>query len=246
MPIKAYILTFRIAVTLAPMLAGCSPAASSRQVPSSHQERETEKAAMVMDKTLIEQVRKFAGDEGFLGTEAWKKITAYPRQELISSLTSIQKDTPEDDPLRIDIAFVFCNLDYEYQANRQIVVSAFTKSKRHALSEEWLINRLIRRGDKELLPILFSAVEQSDGALSEGLSDTFADQIRSEPEKFLLKLKAEPLRIRQKVYELLDETVMSEEDIKKVKKYLASVPKDAAIASVANEMFKALPARRRE
>jgi hypothetical protein len=238
---KAYARIFSLTVILVPMLTGCSPAASLSQASNSNQVRETEKAATTMDKPLIDQVRKFARDEGAGGKEAWKELNAHPRQELIGSLTSIQKATPEGDTLGVDIAFVLCHLDHEYQANRQLIVSAFTKSNRHALDEERLLSRLVGRGDKELLPVLFSAVEWSDGALSEGLSDTFAEQIRSDPEKFLLKLKAERPEIRQKVYGLLDETVMSEEEMKKVKEYLASVPKDAAIAPVATEMLKALP-----
>ena len=243
---KACVLIFCLTVLLVPLLTGCSPAVSSSRVYSSTQAREVEKEAMVMDKTLIEQIRQFARDEGALGKEAWGKLNAFPRQELISSLTSIQKATPEGDPLGVDIAFALCNLDHEYQANRQVIVSAFTKPNQHAFSEERLISRLVRRGDKELLPVLFSAVERSDGALSEGLSDTFADQIRSDPESFLLKLKAEQPRIRQKVYELLDETVLSEEDITKAKKYLASVSIDASIAPVAKEMLEALLAKHRE
>jgi len=39
----------------------------------------------------------------------------------------------------------------------------------------------------------------ADGALSEGLSDTFAEQVLGDPEKFLLRLKSEPLGTRRKV-----------------------------------------------
>jgi hypothetical protein len=218
------------------MLLGCSSVTSSSQVSGSNQTKKVERASAAMDRTLIELVRKFVGDEGAVGQEAWKKLTTYPRQELISSLTNIQKAAPEGDPIRIDIAFVLCPLDYEYQPNRQLIITAFTKTNRHALGEERLLCRLIRRGDQELLPVLFSAAEWSDGALSEGLSDTFAEQLRSDPGKFLLELKTEPFEVRQKVYALLDETALSEEDVKKVREYLAALPRDSAITPIAREM----------
>jgi len=245
-PTKVYLLIFQLSVSFVAVLMGCSPATSSSQVSGSNQTRKVEQATVGVDRTLIEQVRKFANDEGAAGQAAWETLNAYPRQELISSLTKIQKATPESDPLRVDIAFVLCNLDYEYQPNRQLIVSAFTKTNRHALGEERLISRLILRGDKELLPVLFSAVEWSDGAVSEGLSDTFAEQLRSDPEKFLLELKSEPLGVRQKVYALMDDSVLSEEDVKKVKKYLAALPRDSGIAPVAKEMLKALLAPHRQ
>lgn len=241
---RTCLLIFQLAVTAH---AGCYSVTSPSQVPDSNQTRMVGQATTTtMDGNVIEQVRKFAGDEGAVGQEAWKGLNAYPRQELISSLTNIQKATPEGDPLRVDIAFVLCNLDYEYRPNRQLIIDAFTKTNRHALGEERLLGRLVGRGDHELLPVLFSAAEWSDGAVSEGLSDTFAEQLRSDPGKFLLELKTEPSELRRKVYALLDETALSKEDVKKVELYVEALPRDSAIAPVAEEMLRALTVSRQD
>lgn len=236
---KVCILALSLAAGLQSILGGCTTTASSGRRQETARVRAAE--PMDADKTLIGLVRKFANDEGPHGEAAWEQLRRYPRQDSINSLKRIQEAVPEHDTLRVDIAFVFCNLDYKYQFNRQTVVTAFAKRGQHGLGEERLISRLVRRGDSDLLHVLFSAAERSDGALSEGLSDTFAEQILGDPEKFLLKLKSEPLETRRKVYELLDETVMTEDDVRKVKTYLRSVPRDAAIAPVASEMIVSLP-----
>ena len=227
---------------LAPMMTGCSPAAVSGRASDAGQARGAESGATEVNLTLL--VKRFAGDEGPGGREAWEKLSAYPRMELISSLTRLRTSAPEDDPLRVDIAFVLCNLDYEYKANRQAVVSAFTNTERPDIGEERLITRLIRKGDEDLLTVLFSASGRADGALSEGLADTFAEQVLKDPETFLRKLKSEPLSTRRKVYELLDESVLSEKNLRDVKSYLASVLRDPSVGAAADEMLKALNARR--
>ncbi len=96
---------------------------------------------------------------------------------------------------------MLCNLGHEYDLNKQIVMSAFTSKQSQGLAEERLIDRLIRRGDKELLSVLFSAVPKSDGALAEGLAETFAGQIRDDPEHFLTKLSAEPPSAKRNAYQ---------------------------------------------
>jgi len=68
---------------------------------------------------------------------------------------------------------VLCNLDYEYPTNVRIIVSAVTKlphnQNNFADSAAAMLGRLIQRGDKGLLRVLFAAAPYSDAALGEAL-----------------------------------------------------------------------------
>src|SRR5207253_10459443 len=101
-----------------------------------------------------------------------------------------------DSRMQLSVAFVLCNLNYEYQTNVQIVVYALTKvphnQNPHADIAGAMLGRLIHRGDKSLLRVLFGAAPWSDAALSEELSDTFSEELRSDPKEFLIKLRDEP------------------------------------------------------
>lgn len=239
-------LILQLSLILTPIVVGCSPANSSYRPRDAGQTLEAARTVRGMDGKLIRQVREFARDEGPPGKRAWEELNAYPRQELIDSLLRLRGATPEGDPLRTDIAFVLCNFDHDYQANRSAITTAFAKTSPHVFGEERLIIRLVARGDTDLLPVLFSAAGWSDGALSAGLSETFAEQLRSDPERFLLKLKDEPSGTRREVYEVLSGTRLPENDVAEIRKYLKSVREDAAVAPVAREMLATLAARRQD
>lgn len=191
------------------------------------------------DKDIIDQVHKFATYEDETGRQAWDKIQSYPRQELIDLLLNTQHNLSENDLLRTDIAFTFCNLDYEYQINKQIIVSFFNKSSEYSDYLERPVDRLIRKGDKDLLAILFKSVQRADGSLAEGLANTFAEQMKNAPEDFLSHLKAEPQNIREKVYKLY-EGALSVSDKKKVKDYLSLVTQNSSNAQITREMLQSL------
>lgn len=213
------------------------------QAPSVAQEP---RAVSTDEKDLLMQVRLFSEDIGEIGRRAWRKLENYPRHELIKELSRIQGST-SDESVRADIAFVFCNLGHEYPKNRAILIFAF----KHSLEEgrgpaedyEGLIDRLIRKGDRSLLRNLFAAAPRSDGALSEGLAGTFADQMERSPEQFLAALKSEPRAVRREVYELLS-YAMSDND--KIMEVLRAVPRDSPIAGMAEEMAQELSKAKRE
>jgi hypothetical protein len=216
------------------LMGGCSSGATSNE----GFKNQSNQAPNKMEE-LRRDVETFARDEGDLGQEAWKRLNGYPKSQLIADLRSIQQNTTKGDSLYVDVAFVLCNLYHEYDPNKQIVVSAFTSKQSRGLAEERLIDRLIRRGDKELLPVLFSAVNKSDGALAEGLAETFAGQIRDDPVSFLIKLSAESPSTRRGIYQILD-GALSAEDIELLEKRVSSSRSTSPVGTIGRELLKAL------
>jgi hypothetical protein len=193
----------------------------------------------INEADLLEQVDDFATDEGELGQAAWRKLEAYPRPELIDHLSALRDSSSQDKPVKANIAFVLCNLDHDYQLNRAVIVSAFNESIDDADRYERPLDRLIRRGDKELLQVLFAVVPRSDGGLSEVLADTFADQMENSTEAFLTQLATQPKPIRRKVSEYVD-FATSDQDKINIKAFLRSIPKSSPLASLAKEMLSDL------
>jgi hypothetical protein len=168
------------------------------------------------DKDVLEQIYEFSTDEGESGQEARNQLFSYPREDLLASLQRLQNQKPEDEVLRVYIAFVLCNFNYEYNTNRQIISTAFNTSFDYADRFEGILARLIDRGDEDLLPVLFAVVSKADGSLAEGLGSTFGTQMKKNPEQFLSKLKSQPQVVKQKVYKLM-EVGMSEEEYDRIK-----------------------------
>ena len=175
------------------------------------------------------------------GQAAWRKLQTYPRNNLIHALSDMRASLPKDSPMQYSLAFVLCNLDHEYRANVQVIVSALTNvphnQNYYADIAAGMLSRLIHRGDKDLLRVLFAAVPWSDAALSEGLSDTFAEELRSDSKEFLLKLKDEPKETRSKVYRLIDSGSLTAEDIRKLRGQLVSLSGRAPLSQVARELL---------
>ena len=194
-----------------------------------------------MDPELTKLIKTFSEDVGENGQAAWQKLQSYPRKDLIDSLLGMRENLPKDSPMQLSVAFVLCNLNYEYQPNVQIIVSALTKvphnQNPHADIAGAMLGRLTHRGDKDLLRVLFAAVPWSDAALSEGLSDTFAEELRSDFKEFLLKLKDEPKETRSKVYRLIDSGSLTAEDIRKLRGQLVSLSGRAPLSQVARELL---------
>jgi hypothetical protein len=191
----------------------------------SKQQENTNISNQKIDKDVLEQVDEFATYEGEAAQEAWNKLSSHSREDLLASLQRLQNREPKDEILRVHIAFVLCNLNYEYNTNRQIITTAFNTSFDYADRFQGIIARLIDKGDEDLLPVLFAVAPKSDGCLSEGLGSTFATQMQKNPEQFLSKLNSQPQVVKQHVYMLM-ELGMSEEEYDKIKsKWINKVKK---------------------
>ncbi|HZE69372.1 MAG TPA: hypothetical protein VE135_07630 [Pyrinomonadaceae bacterium] len=147
----------------------------------------------IADNELMALVKTFSEDLGENGQEAWRKLGSYPRSDLIHTLLRVRKMRNTAPSIQSSIAFVLCNMDYEYQKNVQIIVSGLPtglKDQNYADQSAVLLGRLIDRGDTNLLRILFNAVPWSDASLATALGDVFSRQLRDRAEMFLTQLKA--------------------------------------------------------
>ena len=187
------------------------------------------------DAELVDKVEIFATDVGDQGEAAWRQLEAYPRQELIHRLMLIRDDPSQDDFIKTNIAFLLCHLDQDYQENREIIVAAFNQSPDTAELYEAQLDRLIKRGDKGLLQVLFAIVPESDGALSEGLGDTFASEITTDTEAFLTQLRTQPRTLRLQVSEFISE-VSSDQDKNEIMALLRAIPETSQVAGLAKEI----------
>jgi len=200
--------------------------------------RETHPSTTQIDEDVLNNVSEFAINVGNPAEEAWKRLSAYRREDLLASLLRLRDANRKDDILEAYIAFVLCNLDYDYEGNRSVIVNAFKQSIDYADRLRGPVARLIDRGDWDLLPLLFDVALRSDGDLSEGLASTFSNQMQARPEQFLLRLKAQPSAVKHRVYELL--RFGMPKDGSQITAYLSTVPKDSPIATVAKEMLTAI------
>jgi hypothetical protein len=189
------------------------------------------------DQEVLEQVRTFATDEGSLGQEAWVALTRNNRENLVNSLHRLLRSTSLNALDKCSVAFVLCNLDVDYKENSAFVVANFNQSLENASSLERLISRLVDRGDSDLLVPLLAMSVKADGDFSEGLADTFAKQMETQPGRFLTLVKEQPDQIRHRVYDLI---AMGSSDSERIKKYLLAVPKDSQLWPVAKEMLAAI------
>jgi hypothetical protein len=62
-----------------------------------------------------------------------------------------------------------------------------------------MLSRLIEHGKKDLLKPLFESATCADGALSEGLGETFARELQNDPEQFLSQPSTYRAETREKV-----------------------------------------------
>jgi len=197
------------------------------------------------DKELIKLVNQFASS-GNEADAAWKQFQSYPRQELITSLLRLQQSLAADDRQRVLISFALCNLNYEYEKNRAVVVSSLSEQTHYKdFDAEWaasLLESLMKRGDKNVLPSLFSVAPRSDGSFAEELGGVYLNAWHSDPKEFLMGLKSVPIKARRSVYFLLlNDELLTDADTTKMKAYLRSAEHDSAIGRIAKEMLTAIP-----
>src|SRR5713226_6406489 len=126
------------------------------------------------NRELLTLAKDFATSDAQKRDVAWKTLSSYERSDLIKSLLALRNNDAKNEPDRLAIAFLLCNLDFDYNANKEIIVTTLTGERRYPDTySDWkteLLGRLIQSGDKNLLPVLFSIVKRSDGGWSEELS----------------------------------------------------------------------------
>lgn len=196
------------------------------------------------DTDLMKQVETFTSSEATASAKAWEVLEGYDRQNLISQLTRLFGSASDDDYHKVLVAFTFCKLNHEYVANRSVVLSSLSqKSPYKGFYGDWaanLVHRLLLAGDKEVLTNLLAAAEWSDGAMSEELSGTYSDAIRSDPQTFLKALASQSENARRQVYVLLKNNSLTKEEREKVKASLESIPSASDLHRTAHEVNKAL------
>lgn len=114
----------------------------------------------ITEAELTPLIKTYAEDVGSNGEAAWRKLQSYPREALIQSLLAMRNKLRADDPKQYWIAFVLCNLGYEYQDNVQRLTSTRNRSSaayENADSAATMLGRLVSKGDKALLRILFDS-----------------------------------------------------------------------------------------
>jgi hypothetical protein len=196
------------------------------------------------DQYLLEQVEAFAASDTVASSNAWKILQNRDRQLLIEDLKRLSSETSQNDFHRVMISFLFCNLDYEYQVNRGVVLSGIREGAPFKRPYgDWgasLVRRLMVRGDPKLIAELFEASKWSDGAMSAELSYAYSDALVSDPGLSLRELQNKDEEIREIVLGLLFDNTLSAEDMTKVKSYLSSQCRDSSARRLACETLRAL------
>src|SRR5215208_2215422 len=140
------------------------------------------------DKELLKNVEEFAGG-GYQSRSAWQYLMSHDRQKLINDLSRISDGLPAEGRNRVLIAFTFCKMRHDYDHNRQVILSALSKTSPYKdLHGDWvvtMIGSLVIDGDKDLLEPLFKASEWSDGAMATDLASAYSQALLMDPDSFL-------------------------------------------------------------
>jgi hypothetical protein len=220
------------------VVLSCSRRATNNEVAQAATTQQTG----LTDEALMALVKKFAsGSEN--EPAVFQELARYPQTEIVERLRRLQGAAPVDSFDKVAIAFLLCNLNHEVEANKTVIVTALAQEP-HArnLYADWdsdLIARLIKKGHKDLLPVLFSAAAWADGAMSEALSGFFADQVHAAPQEFVLQLSKQPAAIRKSVYADLRYAGLTTADLNDFKKYANSIT-DPNLKAVAREILAAI------
>jgi hypothetical protein len=194
---------------------------------------------------LVTGIKTFSADVGEDGQKALNELRSRPQKELISDLLRLRTNLAPDDSLQPQLAFVFCYLNYECAANTNVVVSALSKTPKfknfYADQAAALIGRLMKRGDKSLLPVLLNSVPWSDGALSEELAAILGNELLSDTETFLDALRDGPEGVRLKTYELLHNAGgLSADDREAIKTHLRKIKPGERSYTIAKELLESV------
>jgi hypothetical protein len=192
------------------------------------------------EKSLSELIKTFSEDVGQNGEQAWRRLKSYGRRPLIKSLLNLRRSLPRHDPRYYSIAFVLCNLDYEYPINVKVLVSAMSDGtppvNDNADSAASMLGRLIKRGDKRLLRFVFAAIPNADAALGEALADVISSELQADLKTFLIQLKTQPRTIRLKVYDSMSDASLTPLEVQKLKVQLEVLSHRRATSLVAREL----------
>jgi hypothetical protein len=195
------------------------------------------------DQSLLENVRIYCADDGERGQQAWLVIQS--TSNLIESLNRIRRNLPQNDYAQPLLSSVYCQMGYEYQENRSIVVySLAPESPYNGLTSLWstrLIERLIRNDDTELLSNLFRATGWADMDTRVDLGGFFVRELQREPEAFLFRLKDQPGSVRGDVYRVIYPAFENSVDSgARLRLHVMNQTAGTPSALVALEMFDAL------
>lgn len=202
---------------------------------------QTPTRASLTDEQLMALVKKLAqGAE--VEPAVLQEIARYPRNETIGQLLKLHDALPDGEASKVSIAYLLCSLDYETTTYKAAIVKAFTREPHNKNNDaDWeaeLLERLIRKGHRDLLAELLRASEWSDGALSESLSDFFVDQLRTAPQDFVVQLSRQPGSVRRSVCFQIGYGEPSTDDLKNLNTYLATIS-DPNLKATAREILTA-------
>jgi len=170
------------------------------------------------------------------------------RRSLVPDIEALRTQAGEDEIFKTELAFVLCFFGHDYENNKNKITEALRASRYDhrfgSIEAESMIAELIRRGDLGLLSELFNTVVWSDGALSEGLVDTFVEMLVKNPNGFLLILSGASPETRRSVYRLTDKSSFPPDDLIKVRKSLSSASVPASLRPIARELLASLRSNR--
>jgi len=194
----------------------------------------------ISDTELSALVKTFSEDIGPDGEAAWRKLQAFPRNELVDRLRSQHDSLPGGEPRRYQIAFVLASLNFEYETNVKEIASVLSKEAKineYADTAVSMLGRLLRRGHDELLKVLFSVAPSADASLAEALSDVLSEQLRANTRHFLVEVHAEPLATRSRVYELVAHGPLNEAELRDLRQRLKSLSTEPQFSDVVKEIL---------
>jgi len=193
---------------------------------------------------LLRKVQIFAASDDEEAAAAWQALQNQSRQKLLHELSGMAQTLSGDDKNRVFVAFTLCRLNYDYPANRAIVLSALSQNRLYKdLGGDWaadLVGRLMMQGDGELLSPLFSASSWSDGAMATNLISYYSRALAADPEHFLQLLASQPTAIRKDVMVLLEDHTLTAEERQKVDIHLSRLSRQSKLRETAIQIMNAL------
>jgi hypothetical protein len=193
---------------------------------------------------LLRKVQLFASNDDEEAARAWQDLQNQDRQKLVNELNSVAKSVAANDRNRVFIAFTLCRLNQDYDANRNIVLSALAEHRPYKdLGGDWaadLVARLMVQGDLDLLKALFSASSWGDGAMGTELASAYSQALVADPEHFLQLLVLQPKAIRRGVTMLLEHHTLTAEERQKVNIRLSMFSRQSKFREMAMQIMHAL------
>lgn len=195
------------------------------------------------EKDLLDKLEVYAVDEGERGRQAWEALTSLPEPKLVMELTELRDKLPPDSAGRAYIAFAMCTLNRDYAANKRTIVHAFrhkeTPGSAGRDDAEGMLSKLLQRGDWDVLAILLPEEKTADGALAEGLDDTFMWCLETHTKLFLRALARQSPETRHAVYREFRLVPLGESG-GKIKRNLRNAAAGGTEPLVAAEMLRAI------